>query len=163
MARLRVPSGFLLVAAFAWFAHPSPQSLAFGLPVPCRAGAAGLGGGPPREEPTAHHRRTVCLCSQPSLSRHVSGRRRPGHRLPQPGFSLLFALVFLFIYLPVIMLEEQHLRELFPEFEQYARNVPSSHSVRKTIRPAVAVSLGSFTGKTRNTRRCLDLWLDWRG
>src|SRR5690606_30753053 len=33
VARLRVPSGFLLVAAFAWFSRPTPESLAWGLPV----------------------------------------------------------------------------------------------------------------------------------
>ncbi len=33
VARLRVPCGFLLVVAFAWFAAPSPVSLAAGLPV----------------------------------------------------------------------------------------------------------------------------------
>jgi hypothetical protein len=41
------------------------------------------------------------------------------------GLAILFALVFLFIYLPVIMLEEQHLGELFPEFERYAQSVPA--------------------------------------
>jgi protein-S-isoprenylcysteine O-methyltransferase Ste14 len=33
VARLRVPSGFLLAAAFAWFAQPTLQSLAYGLPI----------------------------------------------------------------------------------------------------------------------------------
>src|SRR4051812_37627116 len=33
VARLRVPSGFLIVAAFAWFSHPSVTSLAIGLPL----------------------------------------------------------------------------------------------------------------------------------
>src|SRR5258708_7695686 len=33
VARLRVPSGFLLAAAFAWFAQPSVQSLTYGLPI----------------------------------------------------------------------------------------------------------------------------------
>ena len=33
VAKLRVPFGFVLVAAFAWFSHPSPTSLALGLPV----------------------------------------------------------------------------------------------------------------------------------
>ena len=34
VARLRVPGGFLIVLAFAWFSRPSPQSLAYGLPSP---------------------------------------------------------------------------------------------------------------------------------
>jgi protein-S-isoprenylcysteine O-methyltransferase Ste14 len=33
--------------------------------------------------------------------------------------------VFLLIYLPVIELEEQHLRHLFPRFEAYAQSVPA--------------------------------------
>src|ERR1035441_8971205 len=33
VARLRVPSGFLIVAVFAWFSHPDALSLAIGLPI----------------------------------------------------------------------------------------------------------------------------------
>ena len=33
VAKLRVPSGFLLVAVFAWFSHPTSHSLALGLPI----------------------------------------------------------------------------------------------------------------------------------
>jgi len=32
--------------------------------------------------------------------------------------------VFLLIYLPVVELEEQHLRSLFPEYVDYAKRVP---------------------------------------
>ena len=39
--------------------------------------------------------------------------------------GVLFAAVFAFVYLPVIELEEQHLRELFPEFSDYAAQVPA--------------------------------------
>ena len=126
VARLRVPSGFLLVAAFAWFAHPSPQSLAFGLPVSTaglllRAWAAGhlaknqkltTGG------PYAYVRNPLYLGTLVVAAGLAIACR-------SPGLAVLFGLVFLFIYLPVIMLEEQHLRELFPEFEQYARKVPA--------------------------------------
>ena len=37
--------------------------------------------------------------------------------------GVLFAAVFLLIYLPVVELEEQHLRKLFPAFPEYARKV----------------------------------------
>jgi len=40
------------------------------------------------------------------------------------GLGLLFAAVFLLVYLPVMQLEEQHLRELFPEYPRYAATVP---------------------------------------
>ena len=36
----------------------------------------------------------------------------------------MFALVFGLIYLPVVELEEQHLRRLFPAFAEYAQRVP---------------------------------------
>jgi len=38
--------------------------------------------------------------------------------------AILFAAVFLLIYLPVIELEEQHLRKIFPEYVDYAKRVP---------------------------------------
>lgn len=38
--------------------------------------------------------------------------------------AAIFAVVFLAVYLPVIELEEQHLRSLFPEFGAYAESVP---------------------------------------
>jgi hypothetical protein len=41
------------------------------------------------------------------------------------GLGALFALVFLCIYLPVIQLEQQHLRSLFPEYAAYAARVPA--------------------------------------
>jgi hypothetical protein len=39
--------------------------------------------------------------------------------------SAIFAAVFLLIYLPVIELEEQHLRTLFPDYAAYAKAVPA--------------------------------------
>ena len=41
------------------------------------------------------------------------------------GLAVLFAAVFLLVYLPVIELEEQHLRKLFPDYDDYARRVPA--------------------------------------
>jgi hypothetical protein len=46
--------------------------------------------------------------------------------------AVLFAVVFLFIYLPAIELEEQHLRKLFPSFADYAERVPA---LTPTLRP----------------------------
>jgi len=39
--------------------------------------------------------------------------------------AAIFAAVFLLVYLPVIQLEEQHLRKLFPEYDVYAKRVPA--------------------------------------
>jgi protein-S-isoprenylcysteine O-methyltransferase Ste14 len=126
VAKLRVPFGFLLVATFAWFSRPTMASLAIGVPVSLcglllRAWAAG------------------CLAKNAQLAQ--SG---PYARVRNPlyvgtllvaaglvlasrsiGLGILFAAVFGLIYLPVIQLEEQHLRGLFPDFDDYARRVPA--------------------------------------
>ena len=39
------------------------------------------------------------------------------------ALAIVFLLVFLLVYLPVIELEEQHLRHLFPEFTAYAARI----------------------------------------
>ena len=41
------------------------------------------------------------------------------------ALAALFTAAFVLIYLPAIQLEEQHLRDLFPEFAAYARRVPA--------------------------------------
>ncbi|HSW50030.1 MAG TPA: methyltransferase, partial [Bryobacteraceae bacterium] len=40
------------------------------------------------------------------------------------SLAVLFAAVFLLVYLPVIELEEQYLRQLFADFDRYAARVP---------------------------------------
>lgn len=124
-ARLRVPGGFLLLAAFAYFSDPSARSLAFGLPV-CllglllRAWAAG------------HLAKNERLAT----SGPYSFTRNPlylGTLLVAAGLAIacrrlllaaIFAAVFVLVYLPVIELEEQHLRRLFRQYEEYAAQVP---------------------------------------
>ncbi len=125
VARLRVPGGFLLVAAFAWLSNPGPRSLLVGLPLASagllvRTWAAGY------------------LAKNENLA--TSGpyalTRNPlyiGTLLVAAGLviaaarwelAILFAAVFLCVYLPVIEIEEQHLRKLFPEYATYADRVP---------------------------------------
>ena len=107
VARLRVPCGFLLVAAFAWFAHPSERSLALGIPISLaglalRAWAAGClakdqqlaTGGPYSYVRNPLYLGTLLVAAGLAIAcRSV-------------GLAILFAFVFIFIYLPVIMLEE---------------------------------------------------------
>jgi protein-S-isoprenylcysteine O-methyltransferase Ste14 len=126
VARLRVPSGFLIVIVFAWFSHPTPQSLAYGLPVSLlglalRAWAAGClaknrqlatGG------PYAHTRNPLYIGTLLVAAGLAIASR-------SPGLGVLFAAVFIFVYLPVIQLEEQHLRGIFPEYAAYAEQVPA--------------------------------------
>ena len=125
VARLRVPGGFLLVAAFAWFSRPELASLLWGLPVSLaglalRAWAAGClaknqqlatGG------PYAYTRNPLYLGTLLVAAGLAVAAR-------SPGLALLFVIVFLFVYLPVIQLEEQHLRHIFPGYDAYASQVP---------------------------------------
>jgi protein-S-isoprenylcysteine O-methyltransferase Ste14 len=125
VAKLRVPVGFVLVAAFLWLSAPSPASLAIGLPVSIlglalRAWAAGhleknttlADGGP-----YAYVRNPLYIGTLATAAGLVIASRRW-------ELGVLFALVFLLIYLPVVELEEQHLRKLFPAYDEYARRVP---------------------------------------
>lgn len=126
VARLRVPSGFLIVAVFAWLSHPTSQSLLAGLPIALsglalRAWAAGClaknrqlatGG------PYAYTRNPLYLGTLLVAAGLVVASRNV-------FLGILFAAVFLFVYLPVIQLEEQHLRQIFPEYAAYAAAVPA--------------------------------------
>ncbi len=125
VARLRVPCGFLLVAAFAWLAAPSPASLAAGLPVAAiglllRGWAAGhlaKNQTLATSGPYGHLRNPLYLGTLTVAAGLVIASR-------EWVLAALFALVFGLVYLPVIELEEQHLRKLFPEYKQYAEGVP---------------------------------------
>lgn len=133
VARLRVPAGFVLLGAFAWFSRPDARSLAIGLPVSVlglglRAWAAGhlaknqrlaTGG------PYAYTRNPLYLGTLLVAAGLAAASR-------SAGLALLFAAVFGLVYLPVIELEEQHLRKLFPEYPDYAARVPA---LRPTLNP----------------------------
>jgi protein-S-isoprenylcysteine O-methyltransferase Ste14 len=125
VAKLRVPFGFAMVAAFLWFSAPDAVSLAAGLPVASlglalRAWAAG------------HLEKNLALAESGPYAR-VRNPLYLGTLTAAAGLAVaarawelaaLFGAVFGLVYLPVVELEEQHLRELFPEFEEYARRVP---------------------------------------
>lgn len=125
VARLRVPVGFLVVAAFLWLADPSPAALAYGLPL----AALGLS---LRGWAAGHLEKNQRL----TTSGPYAWVRNPlylGTLLTAAGFALasrrlslsvLFAGVFLLIYLPAVELEEQYLRSLFRAFDKYADTVP---------------------------------------
>ena len=133
VARLRVTTGFLLAAAFAWFSQPDTRSLAWGLPLSVlglllRAWAAGhlekntrlaVGG------PYAHVRNPLYLGTLLVAAGLVVASQRW-------LLAVLFALGFGLIYLPAIELEEQHLRSLFPDFAAYAQRVRALWPAWKT-------------------------------
>jgi protein-S-isoprenylcysteine O-methyltransferase Ste14 len=126
VARLRVPSGFLIVATFAWFSQPTIESLAVGMPVSLlglalRAWAAGslykdreLA----TSGPYAYTRNPLYLGTLMVAAGLVIASR-------SLWLGLLFAAVFTFVYLPVIQLEQQHLSSLFQEYSSYAKRVPA--------------------------------------
>ena len=124
--RWRVPLGFLCGAAFIFFAHPTPRALLIGasvslLGLALRAWAAG------------HIRKNAQLAT----SGPYAFTRNPlylGSFLLGLGFTiasgrlvlgLLFAALFLGIYLPVMRVEASTMAELFGgEYETYRRAVP---------------------------------------
>jgi len=124
VARLRVPGGFLLVAAFAYLSAPDARSLAWGVPVSVaglllRAWAAGHLDKNRRlatSGPYAWVRNPLYLGTLVVAAGLVIASRRV-------GLAVLFAALFGLVYLPVIELEEQRLRELFSEYDAYARRV----------------------------------------
>jgi protein-S-isoprenylcysteine O-methyltransferase Ste14 len=125
VARLRVPSGFLIVAVFAWFSHPTALSLAIGLPISLvglalRAWAAGClakdqelaTGGPYAFTRNPLYLGTLVVAAGLSVAARSF------------GLGVLFAAVFFFVYLPVIQNESEHLRRLFGDYAAYAAVVP---------------------------------------
>ncbi len=126
VARLRVPSGFLLIAVFGWFSDPTGASLLCGFPV-CLAGLALRGwaagclaknqqlatGGP-----YAHTRNPLYLGSLLMAAGLVIAAR-------SLGLGILAAAVFGLVYLPVIQNEQQHLRKIFAGYSDYAARVPA--------------------------------------
>lgn len=167
VARLRVPAGFVLVAAFAWFADPSWRSLAFGVPISLaglalRAWAAGhlaknqqlaISG------PYAYTRNPLYLGTLiVAMGLAIACRSL--------GLALLFAVVFVLIYLPAIMLEEQHLRELFPEYSAYASKVSLLFPGRKASSGSERFRWSLYR-RNREYQAALGfviglLWLIWR-
>lgn len=125
VARLRVPAGFLLIAAFLYFAAPDTESLSIGVPV-------AFGGLLLRAWAAGHLEKNRQL----AVSGPYAMMRNPlymGTLIVALGFviaarrwelGIIFAIVFGAVYLPVIELEEQHLRKLFPSYEDYAARVP---------------------------------------
>jgi hypothetical protein len=54
--------------------------------------------------------------------------------------AMLFAVVFSLVYLPAIELEEQHLREIFPEYAAYAQHIRRFLPIAKWQGPAARFS-----------------------
>ena len=126
LQRLRVPLGFLFAIVFLVFAKPSALSIAFGsgialIGLAIRAWASG------------HIRKAREL----AVSGPYAYTRNPlyfGTFFLGLGFTvasgvwwlaILFAALFVGIYLPVMRVEAEDIRRIFgSDFDEYARNVP---------------------------------------
>jgi protein-S-isoprenylcysteine O-methyltransferase Ste14 len=125
VAKLRVTCGFVLVAAFLWLSAPTMASLEIGIPVSLlglalRAWAAGhlqKDSTLTESGPYAWVRNPLYVGTLTAAVGFVIASRRW-------ELGVLFAAVFVLIYLPVVELEEQHLRRLFPGYAEYAQRVP---------------------------------------
>lgn len=123
--RIRVPLGFAFTALYFWLAKPTAVSILIGLGliIPglmIRALASGH----------------VQKNEQLTTTGPYGYTRNPlylGSLILAVGFAISarnwwigagLVLMFLAIYLPVIRGEEKFLRENFPEFAEYARQVP---------------------------------------
>src|SRR6266567_4216839 len=123
--RIRVPLGFLFAAAYIWLARPTFHSVIAG-------GSITIIGLLIRALASGHVTKNELL----TLSGPYAYTRNPlyfGSLVLAAGFvivsrswwvALIAATIFFGVYLPVIRAEEEFLRTRFPEFAEYARNVP---------------------------------------
>jgi protein-S-isoprenylcysteine O-methyltransferase Ste14 len=123
--RIRVPLGFLFAAAYIWLAHPTVRTIVAGSCV-------SLIGLLIRALASGH----VTKNEQLTTSGPYAYTRNPlyfGSFILAAGFAvasrswwvaLIATVMFFAIYIPVIGGEEAFLRSHFPEFEEYARQVP---------------------------------------
>lgn len=130
--RLRVASGFVLLVAFGWLTNPSTQSLLAGV-------AISLAGLALRAWAAGHLAKNQQLAATGPYAL-VRNPLYLGTLLVALGITVscrswtlaaLSAAVFLLVYLPVIELEEQRLREIFPSYEDYAQRVHRLLPLRK--------------------------------
>lgn len=123
--RIRVPLGFAFAIFYLWIARPTWTSIALGTLVtfPGIALRAFASGHVKKNEelttsgPYAYTRNPLYLGSLIMAA---------GFAIAARSFWVLIVILgmFFLIYLPVIRSEEAHLRQLFPRFDEYAREVP---------------------------------------
>jgi protein-S-isoprenylcysteine O-methyltransferase Ste14 len=123
--RIRVPLGFLSAIFYFWLAHPTWRSLLLSLLLV-------VPGILLRSYASGHVTKNVQL----TTTGPYSYTRNPlyfGSILIAFGFAvagrslwiaLVFLILFLIIYWPVIVDEEEYLRLQFPEYSSYAARVP---------------------------------------
>ena len=144
--RLRVPLGFAFAAAYLWFADPVWISILVG------SGVILLGLGI-RASASGHIRKNAQLAT----SGPYAYTRNPlylGSIIIAAGFvvaarnlwiGFAAAAMFLAIYLPVILAEENYLRSVFPGYSEYAAQVPRLLPRSTPYRPGLDGGLAQFS------------------
>ncbi len=125
VARLRVPAGFIMLAAFGWLSHPDSPALIPGI-------ALSLCGLALRAWAAGHLAKNQRLAQ----SGPYAATRNPlylGTLLTAMGLAVasgsavlgvIFVIMFALVYLPAIELEEQHLTAILPGYRDFAARVP---------------------------------------
>jgi protein-S-isoprenylcysteine O-methyltransferase Ste14 len=123
--RIRVPLGFVLAIAYFWLAKPTWISIAIGavvafMGVAIRAAASG------------HVKKNAELTKTGPYA-YTRNPLYVGSIVIAAGFAMaamstwivvILALMFVFIYVPVIRSEEAFLRDAFVDFDEYCQRVP---------------------------------------
>lgn len=123
--RIRVPLGFLLAVAYVWLARPTWLSITAGAVV-------AVGGVAIRAAASGHVKKNQEL----TKTGPYAYTRNPlylGSIIIAAGFAIaamsvwiviIFILMFVAIYVPVIRSEEAFLRGTFADFDDYCKRVP---------------------------------------
>ena len=123
--RIRVPLSFAFAIAYVWLAHPTRESLLAGalLLVPGLV-LRGLASGHVQKDkqlttsgPYGYTRNPLYLGSLILAAGFVVAAR-------SGWIPAILLVMFIVIYVPVIAGEERYLRNTFPEYDDYARQVP---------------------------------------
>jgi protein-S-isoprenylcysteine O-methyltransferase Ste14 len=123
--RIRVPLGFVFAALYFWLARPTWASIGVGgvialLGVAIRAAASGhisKNSALTRSGPYAHTRNPLYFGSIVIAAGFAVAALTP-------WIVVAIIVLFVAIYVPVIRSEEEFLRSRFPQFDDYARQVP---------------------------------------
>jgi len=123
--RLRVPLGFLFALAYLWFANPQWTAIAAGWALI----VVGLG---IRAVASGHIRKNAQLATTGPYA-YTRNPLYLGSLMMAAGFIIAArniwiavgaCVLFFAIYLPVIFAEEKYLRSAFPDYTEYAAQVP---------------------------------------
>ncbi len=123
--RIRVPLGFVFAVFYVWSARPGWISIALGIVI-------AIPGILLRALASGHVKKNEELTTTGPYA-YVRNPLYLGSLIMAIGFAvaarsvwvlLVMVVMFFAIYLPVIRAEETFLRHTFPNFDEYAQNVP---------------------------------------